>query len=375
MDLILNQNDFDSYVSRIFYEEQRKLEFEEKYELMSEDARRIYNELFVNKYQINEANWLNTVGDIVGIFDPTGLVDLANAISYFYQGDTFFGMLSAISVFPYIGDAVAKPIMLAGRGSNILKMSNQAIKVAKTNPAKATKMIEQISKQNSLMGKLLDQVRVWAPKLRKLIDQIPLGKLGAPLKNTITDAIKLFETAGAGSKAAKNIAKHASKKTLTKTEAIDVLKKIQKAVEKDGRMFRDFGGAGAKGLQGLKNYKMSGMPRLIGRNKAVRSLVRRTKFWAGFLDWLGIANFVGPDELKAKMGPEFDKEFDKYSQTEEAQKNWDTEFGDVDVNQTQTSEPTGGDVPSEPSTASKTSDFTKNIVKDLIFGPITGNVV
>ena len=46
MDLVLNQNNFDSYISRIFYEEQKKLEFEEKYELMSEDARKIYHELY-----------------------------------------------------------------------------------------------------------------------------------------------------------------------------------------------------------------------------------------------------------------------------------------------------------------------------------------
>ena len=32
---------------------------------------------------IQESEWYNTVGDIVGIFDPTGVVDIVNGISYF----------------------------------------------------------------------------------------------------------------------------------------------------------------------------------------------------------------------------------------------------------------------------------------------------
>ena len=42
----------------------------------------------LNEEQLNEA-WWNTLGDIVGIFDPTGIVDVVNGIDYIRQGDTF----------------------------------------------------------------------------------------------------------------------------------------------------------------------------------------------------------------------------------------------------------------------------------------------
>ena len=60
---------------------------------------------------INESNWMNTLGDIVGIFDPTGVVDLVNGVSYISQGDNLFGFLSIVSALPNAGDLVAKPDM------------------------------------------------------------------------------------------------------------------------------------------------------------------------------------------------------------------------------------------------------------------------
>jgi hypothetical protein len=49
------------------------------------------------KSQLIKEHWLNTLGDIVGIFDPTGVVDLVNGISYLTQGEHLFGFLSIIS--------------------------------------------------------------------------------------------------------------------------------------------------------------------------------------------------------------------------------------------------------------------------------------
>lgn len=319
--------------------------------------------------QINEAHWLNYVADVAGIFDPTGVIDIGNGLSYLYQGDTFFGMLSIISAIPYVGDLVGKPLMLAGRGSKVIRLTNDALKVAKTNPAKATRMMEQIAKQNTMMGKLMDKVRVWAPKLRKLIDSIPTGKLGQPLKNTINDAIMLFEKVGAGSRKASKIAKNFSKKTMSADEATSVLKQIRSAAEQDAQLFQLFGGSAARGIKGFEKYKASGVPRLFG-NKATRSLMRRTKFWAGFLDYLGLGNFVGPEELSKQMGnEEFNSKMNEYSQTQEARDNWNTEFGGVSsdepTQQTQSS-----------STSSDTStDPTRDFFTNLIFGPLTGKVL
>ena len=53
--------------------------------------------------------------------------------------------------------------------------------------------------------------------------------------------------------------------------------------------------------------------------------MRRTKTYLGFLDWLGVANFVGPEELE-NMVPDAEKKWEQYSQTPEAQQTWNSEM-------------------------------------------------
>jgi len=369
------ENQIRDIVLKVRLEETRATEFQEKYESMSDEAAAIFHELCETFYPetkgiITEANWLNYVGDVVGIFDPTGLVDIANGLSYLYQGDTFFGMLSMISAIPYVGDAFAKPFLMAGRGSKIIKDVNVGLKLVKSGKSvEAAKIISDISKSNGMMAKLTSKVRQWAPKLKSMIDNIPGGKLSAGFKNTLKDIISIFEKVGSGAQKGSAIARRAVKTTMTAKETETVLKQIENAVKQDGRLLRNFGGDAAKGLKGIKNYKMSGVPRLFG-NKATRSLMRRTKFYAGFLDYLGVANFVGPEDLQAKMGSEFDEKMNQYSQTSQAKENWESEFGGVpetDVPETNT----------EPQTSSSSSDedMTKNFISSLLFGPITGKVV
>ena len=45
---------------------------------LKERILQIYEE---ERLKLNEDRWYNTVGDIVGIFDPTGVVDLVNGVS------------------------------------------------------------------------------------------------------------------------------------------------------------------------------------------------------------------------------------------------------------------------------------------------------
>jgi hypothetical protein len=79
------------------------------------------------------------------------------------------------------------------------------------------------------------------------------------------------------------------------------------------RGFRDYKG----GLQSMSNkYISGGMGRLFG-NRATRSLMRRTKWYLGLLDFLGIANFVGPDELEEKYG-DIEDRVTEYEKTEQA---------------------------------------------------------
>jgi hypothetical protein len=76
-----------------------------------------------------------------------------------------------------------------------------------------------------------------------------------------------------------------------------------------------------------KNF-WGGMPQLMGRNKSVRSLMRKTKWYLGLLDFLGIANFVGPDELQKQLGDaKYEDVIAQYNNTAQAQQYAQEDFG------------------------------------------------
>tara|TARA_R110000772_G_scaffold4683_6_gene16751 strand:+ start:2047 stop:3501 length:1455 start_codon:yes stop_codon:yes gene_type:complete len=139
---------------------------------------------------VNEG-WLNTVGDIVGIADPTGLVDLVNGLDYIRQGRYFYGFLSMISIIPYAGDAVAKPIMLLAKAGK-MKGVTKAMKMAKAgDKAGAVKLLRSGAK-GSKFGKFLKTAGEWGGKLDTIIDKIPEDKMDAEQKETIKGWIEIF---------------------------------------------------------------------------------------------------------------------------------------------------------------------------------------
>ena len=384
MKIVINESDLNRVIKKINSDKQSITEFKDRYSNMSDDDKELCVSLieYFNphlKVQLNEAEWYNTVLDILGVVDPTPIVDTLNGISYLKQGDKFYAMLSFISAVPLVGDVIGKGFMLAGRGSKVVKSTDAALKLANKGTPEAinmaTKMIQDIGKESGLMAKLLGTVRQWVPKLIDIIDNIPLGKLGQPLKNTVKDWLRLFSKAGAGSAKAVGLAK--TFRGLTKTDAIKVLTDMKAAVKADTRLFREFGGTAAKGLSGIKNYKMSGMPRLFG-NKATRSLMRRTKLWTGFLDYIGVGNFVGPDETIRRMGPkEFNEKMEEYAKTAGAKQNWEDDFKDVPEEEGLYTEPDfDGSDNSQPSKSpTNYEEQGKNFLTNLLFGPITSNVV
>jgi hypothetical protein len=94
------------------------------------------------------------------------------------------------------------------------------------------------------------------------------------------------------------------------------------------------------------------------RNRELTGLMRKTKFYAGLLDYLGVANFVGPEELSKKMGEENVKEkMIEYSKTAEGQQYWKEDMGSV-------SPETYKPVQSSPSTPTSTSSSSNDIEDD-----------
>jgi len=336
--------------------------------------------LIENNKIINEAEWYNTLGDILGIFDPTGVVDFVNGISYMKQGDTVFGILSMISVIPYIGDLAAKPLLLFGKSGRIIKNAEVALKMSKAgNAAGATKIIQDLAKTNKTWGKLTNTVRSWGPTLIQKIDNLPTGFLTKGIRNTITDWIKLLSNANQGSRAASRLARRVSGKLakggkLTPQQATDILNQMKKLAQKDHRLFSDLGGKPKFGmfsdpkqyakfsLESLKKYPFSGGIGRFWGNRQVRGLMRNTKWWLGFLDWAGLANFVGPDELESQMG-DYTNDLNQYSQTPEAQSYWNDDFGQT---QPQTS------ATSTPNTPSTPQNQSQDLLTQILFGGIPG---
>jgi len=109
---------------------------------------------------LNESKWYNTFLDFVGIVDPTGIADGINAMSYFRQGDILYGMLSLISLVPYVGDAIAKPFIGLMKAGKInakainagLKSGNAAKVASEMGKTKAGKAVLESMKNPSTQG-------------------------------------------------------------------------------------------------------------------------------------------------------------------------------------------------------------------------------
>ena len=289
------------------------------------------NQSLKNIEHINEATWGNTALDFIGIVDPSGISDFVNAMSYFYQGDHLFGMLSLISAVPYAGDVVAKPVMgalkIGSAGTKELKGAMKLAELGKT--AEASVVLAKLAEKPGVVGTFLQKAQNWAPKVASKVDMLP-GGVFKGFKNTILDYLKLFENAAVKSTKFQKTAGHLAanlSKVAKPAESIRALKDILKNE-------KIFTGLTKKGP--LAQIFIGGMPRFFG-NRQVRILMRRTKWWLGLLDYMGFGNFVGPEELENLVGNEtLMRQMNEYNQTDAAKQNAEYDFpGNVEQGQTQ----------------------------------------
>ena len=278
---------------------------------------------------INEA-WYTNVMDIVGIIDPTPITDTINAISYFIQGDTLFGILSLVAAVPFfVGDVVAKPVMGALKiGSRATKELEAAIKLSKTNPAKATEMISSLARDPGPVGKFLQSAGGsggWAEKVNSFLKEMPVGPFKG-MKNTIMDYFTLLGRAGTKSKGVSGLAKSLEadmKLGKAKIHDIETLRDIMKnekifdvaALSKPGFFSQTFFG---------------GIPRIFRspEGRRIKIMMQQTKWWLGFLDYIGIGNWVGAEEVVKTLGSEAEmvKSMENYQKTPEAQQYYKESF-------------------------------------------------
>lgn len=317
-----------------------------------------------NAKKINENKWYNTVGDILGIFDPTGVIDLVNGVSYFYQGDYFFGFLSMISVIPYVGDVVAKPIMGLGKGSKLMKGMNVALDLVKQGKTlEAGIALEKAGKQNRLMGKLISSSIKWGPKLQNAVMSVPV--IPKSFKKMISDWIGLFVGLAKKSSQASRVTRGlASKVSLSsKDDAVKLITNMRNMVKSNSNVFRNFR---FKDPSFMSKYFWPGFTiGKIRRNRDMVALLRKTKFWAGFLDYIGVGNFVGPEEIEDSE--EMNSKLQDYFKTDESKKNWSDDISSID-------DLKGGEN-TEPTQTNKTTNkpsgnIIDDILRSIFFGPV-----
>lgn len=364
--ITLTEDQLKDKVSTIYREEQIKV-LEEKWSKLSKKDKVFVVEFLKAVYPekthlINESKWYNTVGDIAGIFDPTGIIDIVNGISYWRQDDKLFAILSWVSAIPYLGDVIAKPVIgvmkaggMASKGFKAAALSGDASKIAKS--AKL---------QGGALGKFVESAPTWGSKLlsflRTFIGKVPF--LGKGMLKLIDDYIGIFVKAGKEYKTgaqAISAAEKAAGRVLTSTEKETLLKSL--ASTGSFRAFRDY-----KELNpSIWSTIRGGVPRIWG-NRSVRSLMGRTKWYLGLLTFLGIGNFVGPDELESNVD-NLDEKIAEYSKTTESNKLWDEEFSNTTVNQPQPSTVTPS--PSTTSSQSKGGDAISTLLS-LLGGDVGG---
>ncbi len=314
---------------------------------------------------LNEDNWKNDVLSLVGIVDPTGIADLINAISYYRQGDNLYAFLSLISVVPYIGDALGKSVMgamkVGGKTPQLMRMVSKAIDAGDT--VTAQKYLNQIAKSEGSLGTLARKGREWAPRLDEFIDRLPGGAITRGFKNTIKEWVRLFR--GVGTEAA-SLAKRLPTKSFKErqelVQGLEALVKRQKFLDptilnKPNLLQRVLYGGGA-GFGRVSDLWRNG-------NMKIRVLMGKTKFYLGFLDYLGVANFVGPDELATMIGGEDEllTNMEKYEKTPEAQKYLQEDFPKIDE--------MNKDSDKELSLGSQNMDMVGMLMNTLIKGPMT----
>jgi hypothetical protein len=228
---------------------------------------------------------------------------------------------------------------------------------AATIAGDASKMAKAAKAAGGPIAKLVEKVPTWGTKLvgmlKASVGKVPL--LGTGLVKIVEEFVSIFGKASKEMKASSEI----TGKLLAKGEA--ALTKSEKdllasELKKQGsfRGFRDYKG---EGQSFATKYVSGGMGRLFG-NRATRSLMRRTKWYLGLLDFLGIANFVGPDELEEKYGDMEDR-IAEYEKTDKAK-----QYAEQDL--TQNEDGAMVPPPPSPSTTSQKSDGGMDPVSALM---------
>ena len=125
-----------------------------------------------------------TAADIAGIVDPTPISDGISAAMSLAKGDYFGAGLSIVSMIPYLGDTIGKPIKAARNGKKILKLRKEIAEliqiIEKLSPAgrkasaKTKDAVAQEIKQvlKPTLGNTKNKITLSANRAKHLVDNL-----------------------------------------------------------------------------------------------------------------------------------------------------------------------------------------------------------
>lgn len=279
---------------------------------------------------ISESEWYNLVGDIAGIWDPTGIVDALNAVSYFSQGEILFGMLSLVSVIPYVGDALAKPVVMGAKMAGpIIKPLNAALKTKQV-----PKIVEALNKIGSSgkFGENLvkffkgfgDEVLKGLQSLVNKVKNLPGGK---KLSKLVDEWVNIFKETGKqlGKKVPKKVGSEwkLAGKTIKKADVPELFAKSF------ADMLTPLKGSGSAFRSAGKAKRFKGTTALFSGSSPLRKMLNRTKIWGHFLEWVGVEDKnQNVDRILAKYGEKATGvNFEKFINSPDGKKAVKEEFG------------------------------------------------
>ena len=119
------------------------------------------------------------VVDVIGIIDPTGIADGANALAYAAQGKWGDAATSALGMIPYAGDT-AKIAKYGARASKVAKATKAAGKVAKVE-GRMAKAARLVKKGAQVAGRVSDAAeKIQARKDARELTGEPVQPEGQP---------------------------------------------------------------------------------------------------------------------------------------------------------------------------------------------------
>lgn len=223
---IIGDNNLNEYIRKIYLEEQLSIA-NETLKGFTADEQKLVFEFCKLRYPqefktINESKWYNVIGDVVGIFDPTGIVDFVNGMSYWKQGDKLYAVLSWISALPGM-DVVAKPVMgilkVGGKTGNLLRTAFKTGNVTK---------LGLLGKSSVAIGALIGMVSKWGGKLVTVLEKLgSKSRFAKRIAKTVRGIVGLFT--GANSEMKKTPAPSVIKKDIqTQVGGVDPLESMFK---------------------------------------------------------------------------------------------------------------------------------------------------